>query len=71
VLQTDYYYHWVDTSAGGLLVQDGIMLPVVSASALTWFMEFSTTVKMNALISTFHFLLHNYTAYLSNVLKLS
>jgi hypothetical protein len=32
-----YYYHWVDTSAGGLLVQDGIMLPVVSASALTWF----------------------------------
>ena len=33
--------------------------------------EFSTTVKMNTLISTFHFLLHNYTAHLSNVLKLS
>ena len=32
--------------------------------------EFSTTVKMNTLISTFHFLLHNYTAHLSNVLKL-
>ena len=30
---------------------------------------FSTTVKMNTLISTFHFLLHNYTAHLSNVLK--
>jgi putative component of membrane protein insertase Oxa1/YidC/SpoIIIJ protein YidD len=26
---------------------------------------------MNTLISTFHFLLHNYTAHLSNVLKLS
>jgi hypothetical protein len=30
-----------------------------------------TTVKMNTLISMFHFLLHNYTADLSNVLKLS
>jgi len=33
--------------------------------------EFSTTVKMNTLISTFHFRLHNSTAHLSNVLKLS
>ena len=33
--------------------------------------EFSTTVKMNTLISKFHFLLYNYTAHLSNVLKLS
>jgi hypothetical protein len=24
-----YYYHWVYTSAGGLLVPDGIILPVV------------------------------------------
>jgi hypothetical protein len=24
-----YYYNWVDTSAGGLLVPDGIILPVV------------------------------------------
>ena len=31
--------------------------------------EISITVKMNTLISTFHFLLHNYTAHLSNVLK--
>jgi hypothetical protein len=30
-----YYYHWVDTSAGGLLVPEGIIQPVVSASALT------------------------------------
>jgi len=35
--------------------------------------EFSPTVhvKMNALISTFHFLLHNYMAHLSNAVKLS
>jgi hypothetical protein len=32
--------------------------------------EFSTTVKMNTLISTFRFWLHNYTAHLSDVLKL-
>jgi hypothetical protein len=33
--------------------------------------EFSTTVKMNTLISMFHFLLHNSTAHLSNVLTFS
>ena len=33
--------------------------------------EFSTAVKMNTLISMFHFRLHNSTAHLSNVLKLS
>ena len=31
-----YYYHWVDTSVGGLLVPEGIIRPVVSASELTW-----------------------------------
>jgi hypothetical protein len=30
------YYHWVDTSAGGPLVPEGIIHPVVSALALTW-----------------------------------
>jgi hypothetical protein len=29
-------YHWVDTSAGGLLVPEGILLPVVNISVLTW-----------------------------------
>jgi hypothetical protein len=29
------YYHWVDTSANGLLVSEGIILPVVSVQALT------------------------------------
>ena len=35
-----YYYHWVDTSAGGQLVPEGIIRPVVSASALTWFITY-------------------------------
>jgi hypothetical protein len=35
-----YYYHWVDTSAGGLLVSEGIIHLVVSASALTWFIRY-------------------------------
>ena len=30
-------YHWVDTSAGGLLVPEGIINPVVNVSVLTWF----------------------------------
>jgi hypothetical protein len=29
-----YYYHWGDTSAGGLLVPDDIIRPVVSASII-------------------------------------
>ena len=28
-------YHWVDTTAGGLLVPEGITSPVVSTSVLT------------------------------------
>jgi len=35
-----YYYHWVDTSADNLLITDGIILPVVSDSALTWFIRY-------------------------------
>jgi len=37
-----YYYHWVDTSVVGLLVPEGtsIIRPVVSASALTWFIRY-------------------------------
>jgi hypothetical protein len=26
----DIYYHWIDTSAGGLLVPDGVIHPAVS-----------------------------------------
>jgi hypothetical protein len=34
-----FYYHWGNTSAGGLLVPGGIILPVVSGSAQTWFIR--------------------------------
>jgi hypothetical protein len=43
-----YYHSWVDTSSGGLLVPESIIRPIVSASALTWFitnMYFKTTVE--------------------------
>jgi hypothetical protein len=33
-------YYWVDTFAGGLLVPEGIIRQVVSASALTWFIRY-------------------------------
>ena len=35
-----YYYHWVDTSDDGLLVHEGIICPVVSASALKWLIRY-------------------------------
>jgi hypothetical protein len=35
-----YYYHCVDTSAGGLLVHEDIIPPVVRISALTWFTRY-------------------------------
>jgi hypothetical protein len=46
-----YYHHWVDTSAGGLLVPKGIILPMVSVSAQTWFIRyiFWTVVKAGGL----------------------
>ena len=31
-MSTFYYYHWIDTSAGGLLVPEGIIHPVFSVS---------------------------------------
>jgi len=34
------YYHYVDTSASGRLVPEGIIRPVVSDSALTWFIGY-------------------------------
>ena len=35
-----YNYHWIDISAGKLLVAKSIILPVVVASALTWFIKY-------------------------------
>jgi hypothetical protein len=37
LMSTFYYYHWVDITGVGLLVPEGIIRPVVSAAALTWF----------------------------------
>ena len=33
-------YHWIDTSAGELLVPEGIIHPVVSALVLKWFIRY-------------------------------
>ena len=41
VFITTILYHWVDTSAGGLLVPEGIIRPVVGALALTWFIKYT------------------------------
>ena len=55
-----YFYHWTDTSAGGLLVSEGIVRPVVSTSILTWFiicfyyrnLQFlNIMIKINVLLS--------------------
>jgi hypothetical protein len=40
-----YYYHWVDTSAGGLLVPEGIICLVVIVSTLTWFIRYNLLLK--------------------------
>jgi hypothetical protein len=34
------YSHWVDTSAGGLLVSEGIARSIVNATALLWFITY-------------------------------
>ena len=45
------FYHWVDTSAGGLLVPDGITLLVANASALTWFIIYIILPVVNVSIT--------------------
>jgi hypothetical protein len=35
-----YRLNWLNTSAGGLLLPEGIILPVVSASALIWIFRY-------------------------------
>ena len=36
----NHYYHWIDTSSGGLLVPDSIIHPVVSVLILTSFIGY-------------------------------
>jgi len=43
--------HWVETSAGGLLVHDVIKRPVVNVSVLTWFIRYNVHRNL-------HFLSH-------------
>ena len=35
-----YYYHWIETSVGRLLVHNGIIYPVVSDWALAWIFRY-------------------------------
>ena len=42
---------FVDTSAGGLLVAEGIIRPVVSVSALTWFNRYIVYVLLKFTVS--------------------
>jgi hypothetical protein len=59
-----YYYHLVYTSAGGLIVPDGITRPVVSVSALTrlirciyyWNIQFLSNVIFNQILAKFGYL---------------
>jgi len=39
-----YYYHWVDTSAGGLLVPNGIIHPLYGNFRLTGFITYTYCV---------------------------
>jgi hypothetical protein len=41
-----YYYHWFDTSAGGLLVLEDIIRPVVNASALACFITITGSIPL-------------------------
>ena len=46
ILIRSYYYQWIDTSACGLLVPEGIIHQVVSVSVLTWFIRYIVFSKM-------------------------
>jgi hypothetical protein len=41
-----YYYHWVYTSAGGLLVVEDIIRSVVNASALACFITITGSIPL-------------------------
>ena len=45
-----HYCNWVDISAGELLVPEGIICPVVSASVLTWFIIYTYYSNMTSFI---------------------
>jgi len=41
-----YYYHWVDTSAGGPLVPEDIIRPEVSVTELIWFITITGSIPL-------------------------
>jgi hypothetical protein len=41
-----YYNHWVDTSAGGLLVPEDLIRPVVNAAALACFITITGSIPL-------------------------
>jgi hypothetical protein len=41
-----YYYHWVNTSASGLLVPEDIIRPVVNAAALACFISITGSIPL-------------------------
>jgi hypothetical protein len=45
-ISTCYYYDWIDTSAGGLIIPDRIIRSVVSISSLTWFIIYLLVITM-------------------------
>ena len=49
IQQQNYCYHWVDASAGGLLVTDGIIRPVVSALDLAFLVVSATFSNISAI----------------------
>ena len=49
-----YYYHWVETSTGGLLLLEGIIRLVVSVSVLTWFITFITITEAKPLLVDYY-----------------
>ena len=61
-----YYYYWVDISAGGLLVPECMIRPVVSVSVLTFFIRYIYYWNLQFLIKVissklkFTFLTHSW-----------
>ena len=47
-----YFYHWVDNIAGGLLVPQEIIRPVVNAS--TWFIRYTYACNLQSLKSVMY-----------------
>jgi hypothetical protein len=45
-----YNFHWIDASTGGLLVPEGLIHPIVSASAMIWFIRYIFFIEIGVII---------------------